>query len=49
MSFRPKKAAALSEAEGDAWHREVEKSIGNRHCEHCEAMRGNLPIINNKS
>ena len=27
MSFRPKKAAALSEAEGDAWHREVEKSI----------------------
>ncbi|GAJ22393.1 unnamed protein product, partial [marine sediment metagenome] len=30
MSFRPKKAAALSEAEGDAKHREVEKSIKNR-------------------
>jgi len=27
MSFRPKKAVALSEAEGDAWHREAEKSI----------------------
>jgi len=27
MSFRPKKAVALSEAEGDAKHREVEKSI----------------------
>jgi hypothetical protein len=27
LSFRPKKAAALSEAEGDAKHREVEKSI----------------------
>ncbi len=30
LSFRPKKAAALSEAEGDARHREVEKSIKNR-------------------
>jgi len=27
VPFRPKKAAALSEAEGDTWHREVEKSI----------------------
>jgi len=27
MSFRPKKAVALSAVEGDAKHREVEKSI----------------------
>jgi len=27
LSFRPKKAAALSEAEGDAKHHEVEESI----------------------
>jgi len=27
MSFRPKKAAALSEVEGDTLHRKVEKSI----------------------